>query len=159
MTTLLQGYRELSREETHALLGRNRLGRLAYSVHNQVDVEPVPYVYHDAWIYGRATPGLKLRTIEQNRFVAFQVDEMTGADEWRSVLVRGAFYVLSPEGSLRDHETWEQASELLAPLYPPAPLVGPAGGSGTGEEGPGSGVIFRISAHHAAGRACEGLPS
>ncbi|MEY2457594.1 MAG: hypothetical protein QOK06_2706, partial [Acidimicrobiaceae bacterium] len=37
--------RALRGDESQALLARNRVGRIAYSFHDRVDIEPVHYVY------------------------------------------------------------------------------------------------------------------
>ncbi len=144
MQTLNPTFRELSREEVHELLGRNRIGRLAYSVHNNVDVETVPYVYDNSWLYGRITPGMKVAPHAHHRFVAFEVDEIVSPTEWRSAVVRGAFYVLPAEGSAPERKAYERAQALLAAALPEA-------------ETPGSppAPLFRIPAYHASGRACE----
>ena len=40
-------FRELTAAETDALLERNHVGRIAYSFHDRVDIEPIHYVYAD----------------------------------------------------------------------------------------------------------------
>jgi uncharacterized protein len=77
--------------------------------------------------------------------VVFVVDEMESLFRWRSVLVRGDFDVLYPEGTKR--EEWQRAVELLRRLVP---------GMFTAED-PVSyrSVIFRISDREATGRAME----
>ena len=146
MQTLVPSFRELSREEIHALLGRNRVGRIAYSAHNSVDVETVPYVYDSSWVYGRITPGMKLATGAHHRFVAFEVDEVESPIEWRSAVVRGAFYLLPPEGSAPERRAYERARALLDEALP-APEV--------------AGIplpLFRIPAYQVTGRACDTSP-
>jgi len=146
MQTLVSAFRALDREEIDQLLARNRVGRLAYALHHNVDVETVPYVYDSSWVYGRITPGMKVAPASHHQFVAFEVDEVVSAVEWRSAVVRGAFYVLPPEGSVPERKAYERARALLDEALPQ----------------PGSGEadvpLFRIPAYHATGRACEGLP-
>ena len=113
-------FRELSREEGEALLGRTHVGRLAYSFHDQVDIEPIHFVYADGWIYGRTSHGTKLTTIAHNRWVAFETDEVDSLFEWRSVVVKGAVYLLEP-GQTRDPsgtDGYERALELLRGVIP-----------------------------------------
>ena len=71
-------FRALERRECEAVLARNRVGRLAFSFHDRVDIEPIHYVYADGVLYGRTAPGSKLTTIEHHRWVAFEVDDVEG---------------------------------------------------------------------------------
>jgi nitroimidazol reductase NimA-like FMN-containing flavoprotein (pyridoxamine 5'-phosphate oxidase superfamily) len=135
MTTTAPAVRDLSRSEIDEILARNTVGRLAYALRNRVDVEAMPYAYEAPWIYARTTPAMKVATVEHLRFVTLEVDEIAGGGEWRSVVVRGAFYVLRPD-SARERPILEHALELL------------------GREA-GNSVVFRIPAHHAVGRAWD----
>ena len=92
-------FRDLSREETIAVLTRNEVGRLAYSFHDSVDIRPIHYVYDDGWLFGRTSPGDKLITLEPNQWIVFEVDEIEGPLDWVSVIARGSFYRTTPEGS------------------------------------------------------------
>ncbi len=146
MQTLVPTFRELNREEIHALLGRNRVGRLAYTAQNSVDVETVPYVYDSSWVYGRITPGMKLAAHAHHCFVAFEVDEVASPLEWRSAVVRGAFYLLQAEGSAPDRRAYERARALLDEALPAPEVAGlPL-------------PLFRIPAYQATGRACDVEP-
>jgi nitroimidazol reductase NimA-like FMN-containing flavoprotein (pyridoxamine 5'-phosphate oxidase superfamily) len=69
--------RTLSREECTAILARNHVGRIAYARENRVDIEPLNYVYHDGWLYGRTSRGAKLAATDATWApVAFEVDEV-----------------------------------------------------------------------------------
>jgi nitroimidazol reductase NimA-like FMN-containing flavoprotein (pyridoxamine 5'-phosphate oxidase superfamily) len=111
-------FRTLDRPEIDDVLRRNRVGRIAFSLHDRVDVEPIHYVYDDGWIYGRTAPGEKLTTLAHNHWVAFEVDEVAGTFDWRSVVVHGGFYVLEREGPAPQREAWAHALELLRTLVP-----------------------------------------
>lgn len=106
-------FRELSGGECIELLERNQSGRVAYTFHDRVDIEPISYAYSDGWIYGRTAPGSKLITIRHHHWVAFEVNEVEGRYDWRSVVVHGAMYVLEPNGGDRDRETWATALEVI----------------------------------------------
>ena len=138
-------FRDLDREEIDALLARHHVGRLAFTFRGRVDVEPIHYVFDNSWIYGRTSPGTKLRTIAHNRWVAFEVDEVDGPFDWRSVVVRGAVYVLSADGSGFELESYERAVELLRKLMP---------GTLTADDPvPHRTVVFGIKIDEATGRA------
>lgn len=113
-------FRALERAEIDAVLRRNRVGRIAFSLHDRVDVEPIHYVYDGEWIYGRTSPGEKLSTLAHNHWIAFEVDEVAGTFDWRSVVVHGGFYILDRDGSTLEREAWERAIGLLRALVPEA---------------------------------------
>lgn len=70
------------------LLRRVELGRLATSVHGDIDVFPVNYVVHDHGILFRTAPGSKLLELSVNPRVAFEVDDYT-ATSAASVVIKG----------------------------------------------------------------------
>ena len=60
---------EPAREEAVALLGRHHVGRLAFTFHDRVDIEPISYVFADGHLWGRTAPGTKLTTIQDRKSV------------------------------------------------------------------------------------------
>ena len=81
-----------------------------------MDIEPISYVFADGYLWGRTAPGTKLTTIQHHPWVAFEVDEVEGPFDWRSVVVRGTLYFLADEGGQRAGETYTRALELLRGL-------------------------------------------
>jgi nitroimidazol reductase NimA-like FMN-containing flavoprotein (pyridoxamine 5'-phosphate oxidase superfamily) len=138
-------FRALSRAECDQLLGRNHVGRLAFSFHDRVDIEPVHYIHADGWLHGRTSPGTKLSTLLHNPWVAFEVDEVRGLHDWRSVIVHGAVYLPDPEGSTSDRSAYESSLELIRHLIPRA--------LDEGDPTPWREVIFRIHVNEVTGRA------
>jgi len=63
--------RTLRGEEAEALLARNQVGRIAFSQHDRVDIEPIHYVYEAPWIFGRTSTGAKILTLSHNSWCAF----------------------------------------------------------------------------------------
>ena len=45
-------------------------------------------------------------------WVAFEVDEVAGTFDWRSIVIRGAFYIMSPTGSLHPDPTDTSVQEV-----------------------------------------------
>ena len=113
-------FREISEQESEKILGRNHIGRMAFSFHDKVDIRPFHYVYADRWLFGRTSPGEKLVTLQHSQWVAFEVDEVAGPFEWASVIAKGTFYRLSPEGSTHDVALYERALRHLRKLMPAA---------------------------------------
>ncbi len=138
-------FRELSREESEAILTRNHVGRVAFSYHDHVDIEPIHYVHTDGWIYGRTTHGTKLRTLAHNRWLAFEVDEIDALFDWRSVVVKGALYVLEPNG--HQNTVYEKAVAELRRFIPESLTEG--------DPTPDRTVLFRIHLDQVSGRAAS----
>lgn len=113
-------FRELSRDEIEAMLLRNRVGRLAFSLHDRVDIQPIHYIYERGWLYGRTSEGDKILTLKHNRWVAFEVDEVTDIFDWRSIVIHGSFWIMHPRGSPRAEELWTRATELVGKIVPGA---------------------------------------
>lgn len=111
-------FRELSREEIEGVLLRNRVGRLAFSLHDRVDIQPIHYVYDHGWLYGRTSEGDKIATLEHNQWVAFEVDEVRNTFDWTSVVIHGSFWILHPKGSPRAEEVWNKAVDLVTQIVP-----------------------------------------
>jgi Predicted flavin-nucleotide-binding protein len=113
-------FRELSRDEIEAMLLRNRVGRLAFSLHDRVDMQPLHYIYERGWLYGRTSEGDKIAALKHNQWVAFEVDEVTDLFDWRSIVIHGSFWIMHPLGSPRAEELWTKAAELVSKIVPGA---------------------------------------
>ena len=113
-------FRDLDPVEVNALLARNHVGRIAYSFHDRVDIEPISYVFADGAIYMPTAPGSKLSTIAHAPWVAFEVDEARGPFDWRSVVAHGTVYLLHDTGSRIDRAMYRHAVSRLRELSPDA---------------------------------------
>lgn len=113
-------FRELPREEIEEMLLRNNVGRLAFSFHDRVDLQPIHYVYERGWLYGRTSEGDKIASLTQNQWVAFEIDEINDVFDWRSIVIHGSFWILHPRGSPRAEEVWVKAAELVSKIVPGA---------------------------------------
>ncbi|HEY0776520.1 MAG TPA: pyridoxamine 5'-phosphate oxidase family protein [Gemmatirosa sp.] len=111
-------FRTLGAAEMGALLARNHVGRIAYSFHDDVDIEPIHYVYADGVLYARTSPGHMLHTREHRRWVAFEVDEVDGLLDWRSVVVHGSVYRVTPGTTADDRDTYARTLARLRELVP-----------------------------------------
>ena len=140
-------FRDLSRKESDALLSRNHVGRIAFSFHDSVDIRPIHYVFAKKWLFGRTSPGDKLVTLRHNQWIAFEVDEVTGPLDWKSVVVRGTFYPLSPEGSVHDVRLYEAGIKAIRKFAPDALTDRDPLGFRT--------EVFGISVDSVTGRSCS----
>jgi nitroimidazol reductase NimA-like FMN-containing flavoprotein (pyridoxamine 5'-phosphate oxidase superfamily) len=137
--------RELTRTEIDEVLARNNVGRIAYSFRDRVDIEPINYVYDAGWIYGRTQLGTKLTVVQHNYWVAFEVDEVDDNLGWRSVVVRGGFYILVDEGTDQSRELREQAIAQIRRLTPEAFTEQ--------DPVPFRDIVFRIAVQEVEGRS------
>lgn len=117
---VVPAFRELTRKEMDALVNRNHVGRIAFSFHDSVDIRPIHYAAAGGWLFGRTSPGDKLVTLRHNQWVAFEVDEISGAFDWESVVIRGTFYRIRPEGSDVDMKLYRRALRYVRKLAPQA---------------------------------------
>jgi nitroimidazol reductase NimA-like FMN-containing flavoprotein (pyridoxamine 5'-phosphate oxidase superfamily) len=139
----------LDRDQCVVILARNHVGRIAYAWKNQVDIEPLHYVYHDGWLYGRTSHGAKLDVTGSTWWpVAFEVDEVEGLFQWRSVVVHGGFYSVADDGMEAHAEEWRRGVELLRTLVPETLAEGDPVAFRT--------VVFRMAVQEVTGR--EAVP-
>ena len=112
-------FRALDRGECTAILARNHVGRIAHAHAGRVDIEPLNYVYHDGWLYGRTSLGGRLAAADAAWApVAFEVDEVEEFFRWRSVVVHGGFYTMVDDGEALHDAEWWQGVQLLRRLIP-----------------------------------------
>ena len=95
MTPRTPRFRSLTERDCRALLRHHHAGRLAFTLRDIVDIEPISYVLDGHWLYARTAPGTKLAKLRHNPFVAFEVDEIVGPFDWRSVVAHGTAYFLT----------------------------------------------------------------
>ena len=107
--------RALRGDEAQALLSRNCVGRISFSLHDRVDVEPIHYVYDAPWIFGRTSTGAKLLTLAHNQWCAFETDDVRGMFDWESVVVKGPF---APRNSPYASWDFDHAVAALRRLLP-----------------------------------------
>ena len=118
MTQDRPSFRDLTTAQMHALLARNHVGRIAFGFRNRVDIQPIHYVFADGVVYLRTEPGSKLRTLAHAPWVAFEVDEVDGPFDWRSVVARGTVYVRSNAGSVHARAAYRRALARLREVNP-----------------------------------------
>lgn len=106
-------FRELTPAECMNLLARNRIGRLAFTFHDRVDIQPLNYVMIGGDLVFRTVPGTKVDVLQHHPWVAFEVDELDGVDAWYSVVVRGTIYPIDEIGNADDRKAYLAAVERV----------------------------------------------
>jgi nitroimidazol reductase NimA-like FMN-containing flavoprotein (pyridoxamine 5'-phosphate oxidase superfamily) len=145
MPTSAAVIRDLDFPEIEEMLKSHRYGRLAFSFRDRVDIEPIHYVYEEGWLYGRTGPGTKLTVLAHHPWVAFEIDEVRGLHEWRSVVVKGTVYFVEGDGSEVDEEAYRRTVAALRRLVP--------GALGEADPAPERSVLFRVHIDEMHGRA------
>lgn len=140
-------FRDLTPEECRALLARHSVGRLAYTFHDRVDVEPITYVPIGGTMVFRTGPGSKLQTLTHHPWVALEVDEVDGLFDWQSVIVHGTVYILHEEGSQAESRAYRSAVRALRDLVPAT--LGP------GDPVPFRNVVAKLHIDRMTGRAAR----
>ncbi|HEY5086341.1 MAG TPA: pyridoxamine 5'-phosphate oxidase family protein [Gemmatimonadaceae bacterium] len=110
--------RELSRDEGLALLARHHVGRVGISFHDLLRVELANYVYSEGWIYARTELGEDVATVRHHPWAAFEVDEVEGIYDWRTVEVLGVVEFLSSDIHSRDWFEFENAVRVMREVVP-----------------------------------------
>lgn len=135
-------FRDLSDTECRELLARNNIGRIAYQIRDHVNIVPLGYVYHDEWLACRTQEGSKVSVLRHSPYVAFEVDEVEGLFDWKSVVVQGSWY--------EEDLPTEGREETLAALRSVAPDV-----LTPDDPTPFRDVLFRIHIREMTGRAAS----
>lgn len=110
--------REMRLASCHALLRRGVVGRLAFSFHDRVDITPIHYIFSDGWLFARTSHGAKMTTIQHVPWVAFEVDEVEGVFDWRSVVVHGTAHTMERDGGPREARLRHRGIGLLQRIVP-----------------------------------------
>lgn len=119
-------FRVLTREECQSLLARNRVGRIAFARGHRIDIVPLHYVFANGVLSGRTARGTRLDRASENFSnawpAAFEVDEVEGLFEWRSVVVHGNLHAATPgdEEWRRNAPDWERTVRAFRTLVPEA---------------------------------------
>ena len=140
-------FRDLTPSECRFLLARHRFGRLAYTFHDRVDVEPIGYVYVGGALVFRTGPGSKLQTLAHHPWAALEIDEVDGSFDWQSVVVHGTVYLLHDDGTPAEARAYRSAVRALATLVP--------GTLAAGDPAPFRTVIAKLHIDRMTGRAAS----
>jgi nitroimidazol reductase NimA-like FMN-containing flavoprotein (pyridoxamine 5'-phosphate oxidase superfamily) len=134
----------LDRAACEALLQAHHVGRMAFSFRDRVDIEPLHYVFHDGWLYGRTRDGTKLHTLAHNPWVAFEVDEVSALFEWKSVVVHGRIEFPDPSQHEVDAARHQQAVDAFRTVV--------ADAFGNNDPTPERDLVWALPLHTVEGR-------
>lgn len=80
---------DMTADEMKTLLYAKELGHLGCSRDGRPYIVPMHYTFDGASIYFLTTEGQKTTYMKANHQVCFQVEDIAGRDEWKSVIVTG----------------------------------------------------------------------
>lgn len=136
----------LSREECAEILARNHVGRLAYRDGRQIHIVPLGFVARDDVLFLRSAYGTKMEALSRDPFVAFEVDEIDGPFDWRSVVVQGTIYVVERDGSAAER----RAAEAIRSVMPQAFTER--------DPAPDRQMLYGLHIHEINGRMAQSVP-
>jgi len=140
-------FHTLDLAESEAVLGRHNVGRIAYTFHDRVDIEPIHYVFETGRIFGRMQFGKKMEVLSHAPWVAFEVDEVEGLFDWRSVVVHGRIVFPDPNGPPADQAQHARGVEVFQQLIPNAFIAG--------DPTPARAFVFLLHINDISGRAAS----
>ena len=108
--------RDHAEEEALSILARHHVGRIAFSFHDRVDIQPIHYSIDGKWLYCRTAPGSKVSILAHNPWCAFEVDEVRELFDWDSVVVKGRLELLDPE--MASPDAYDRGLHLMRALIP-----------------------------------------
>jgi nitroimidazol reductase NimA-like FMN-containing flavoprotein (pyridoxamine 5'-phosphate oxidase superfamily) len=140
-------FRRLTEKECRAVLKRHHVGRIAFVRQRGVDIEPISYVFAGDHLVVRTAPGTKFTALRHDPWVAFEVDEIDGPFDWRSVVVHASAYRTAPTGTPADRAAHRRAVERLR-TFAPATLR-------SGDPVPARDIVLRLYITEITGRAAS----
>lgn len=136
----------LSAADVEDVLTNGVVGRIGCIDDGRPYVVPVCYAYDAEFVYGHSMPGAKLRALQSNSQVCFEVEDVVDLSHWRSVISWGAVEILS--GTAADAGL-RLLVERVMPLLQPGSASARPHHSGTGAGAP---AVYRIALGEKTGR-------
>jgi len=113
-------FTKLSTAQCRDLLASNHVGRLAFRHGREVDIEPLGYVNRGSWLFLRSAFGTKFVAFAHSPYVAFEVDEVRGPLDWRSVVAHGTIHILDADGAPIERRARAKAVRAIRSVAPAA---------------------------------------
>ena len=113
---------EMSVNECHSALRKATIGRLGCALNNQPYVVPVNFAFDGTYLYGFTTIGQKVEWLRTNPLVCFEVDKITGQNDWMSIVLFGSYQELPDkaeyaEARIKAHAVLLKRAAWWEPAY------------------------------------------
>ena len=102
----------LGKDQIEDVLRTATIGRIGCRDGDSVYVVPISFVCDDGCVYGHSAEGRKLTLMRAMPEVCFEVEDVRGLSDWRSVIARGMFEELHGDEA-------RTALDLLAGRFAP----------------------------------------
>jgi len=113
-------FTRLTVAQCREVLAANHVGRLAFTRGREVDIEPLGYVSRGSWLFLRSAFGTKFVALAHSPYVAFEVDEVRGPLDWRSVVAHGTIHILDANGAPIERRARAKAVRAIRSVAPAA---------------------------------------
>jgi len=110
--------REMSRDEALAVVAKHHVGDVGITFHDILRLKLCNYIYSAGWLYARTELGDNVVMARHHPWAAFQISEIDGIYDWRSVEVSGVLEFLSPDEQGNGSFEYENAVRLLQSAVP-----------------------------------------
>ena len=110
--------RELSQDESLAILASHHVARVGLSFHDLIKVKLCNYIYSEGWIYARTELGPDLTIAQHHPWAAIEVGRVESIYDWQSVEVSGAIEFLHSDMQSRAWYEFENAVNLFRMAVP-----------------------------------------
>ena len=99
----------MTRRECDDLLARIGFGSLACAKENQPYIVPIYFAHQPDRLYGFSTFGRKIEWMRSNSQVCVQVDELSGPEDWASVIATGQYEELPDVPEYAKAREWAES--------------------------------------------------
>lgn len=126
---------EMTESECRRMLAAAQVARLACALNGQPYIVPIHLQVEGDFVYGYATLGRKIEWMRENPQVCLEIDELTTAQQWASLVIVGRYEELPHTVEYEDERMiaerlfqkrpmwWEPASVPLAGHVRRVPVV------------------------------------
>lgn len=107
---------KLKKYQCEHLLNENYIGHLGYLYNNKPYVVPITYFYNNLTnsITGYSCEGHKINALRINNNVSFEVAEINSVNNWKSVVIEGAYHEFEGSTAKRQlHRFYEGVKHLI----------------------------------------------
>jgi uncharacterized protein len=113
---------EMTIDECYRALQKASVGRLGCALNNQPYVVPINFAFDDGCLYGFTTLGQKVEWLRANPLVSFEVDEVTGHNNWMSIILFGRYEELPDQAEyekprIKAHALLQKRAMWWEPAY------------------------------------------
>src|SRR6476660_857365 len=113
---------EMTFNECRTALEKATVGRLACAHDGQPYAVPINFAFDGTYLYGFTTLGQKVEWLRANPLVSFEVDEITGQNNWMSIILFGRYEELPDkveyeEARFKSHALLQERVMWWEPAY------------------------------------------